>query len=166
MRSWAEWLYFNGRAGETQFYLTFLAGPKQSDGTRTAGVRLQLDRAGVRSSYSTQTHLDEAELLRSAPDLTIGSNRVRLNGLRYEITLDLPREKLAEAAQRLAARHACAAISFSKPSRDERSRRSLFTASEAGYQAMSCPSCRERSAAPWEWTANRPAGRRHRLSRS
>ncbi len=99
MRSWAEWLYFNGRAGETQFYLTFLAGPRQSDGTRTAGVRLQLDRAGVRSSYSTQTNLDEAELLRSAPDLTIGSNRVRLNGLRYHITLDLPREKTAGSGE-------------------------------------------------------------------
>ena len=92
MRSWAEWLYFNGRAGDAQFYLTFLAGPRQSDGTRIAGVRLQLDRAGVRSSYAARANLDEAELLRSAPDLTIGSNRVRLNGLRYEITLDLPRE--------------------------------------------------------------------------
>jgi hypothetical protein len=92
MRSWAEWLYFNGRAGEIQFYLTFLAGPKERDGTRGAGVRLQLDRAGVRSSYSMRTNLDEADLLRSAPDLTIGPNRVRLNGLRYEIALDLPRQ--------------------------------------------------------------------------
>ena len=26
--SWAEWLYFNGRAGSARFYLTFLAGPR------------------------------------------------------------------------------------------------------------------------------------------
>ena len=25
--SWAEWLYFNGRAGDTRFYLTFMVGP-------------------------------------------------------------------------------------------------------------------------------------------
>src|SRR5262245_52012410 len=26
--SWSEWLYFNGRAGTTRFYLTFIAGPR------------------------------------------------------------------------------------------------------------------------------------------
>jgi hypothetical protein len=92
MRSWAEWLYFNGRAGDNRFYLTFLAGPRERDGTRAAGVRLQLDRAGVRASYSMRANLNESELLRTAPDLTIGANRVSLNGLRYEIALDLPRE--------------------------------------------------------------------------
>ena len=95
MRSWAEWLYFNGRAGDNQFYLTFLAGPRERDGTRAAGVRLQLDRAGVRASYSMRANIDEAELLRSAPNLTIGPNRVQLNGLRYEIAIDLPREVTA-----------------------------------------------------------------------
>ena len=27
--SWAEWLYFNGRAGDARFYLTFMVGPTQ-----------------------------------------------------------------------------------------------------------------------------------------
>ena len=44
--SWAEWLYFNGQAGDTRFYLTFLVGPRGDDGRRAAGVRLQLDRGG------------------------------------------------------------------------------------------------------------------------
>ena len=34
--SWSEWLYFNGRTGDTRFYLTFLAGPRP----RFAGGRL------------------------------------------------------------------------------------------------------------------------------
>jgi hypothetical protein len=88
--SWAEWLYFNGRAGEHQFYLTFLVGPAKTNGKRDAGVRLQLDRGGIRSSYSARADVDEVELLKSAPDLTIGASRVRLEGMRYHITLDLP----------------------------------------------------------------------------
>ncbi len=89
--SWAEWLYFKGRAGEVQFYMTFLAGPRLPDGRRVAGVRFQLDRAGVTTSYGASTTVDEAELLRAAPDLTIGGASVRLEGLRYHVTLDLPR---------------------------------------------------------------------------
>jgi len=34
--SWAEWLYFNGRASGARFYLTFLVGPGQGDGRRGA----------------------------------------------------------------------------------------------------------------------------------
>ena len=90
--SWAEWLYFNGHAGDNRFYLTFLVGPKRAGGKRTAGVRLQLDRAGQRSSYSQRQEVNEADVLSSAPNLTIGSNRVRLDGMRYQITLDLPAE--------------------------------------------------------------------------
>ncbi|RPI53997.1 MAG: hypothetical protein EHM55_12100 [Acidobacteria bacterium] len=90
--SWAEWLYFNGRAGDNRFYLTFMVGPARAHGKRAAGVRLQLDRAGKRSSYSQQQEVNEAEVLSGAPDLTIGSSQVRLNGLRYHITLDLPSE--------------------------------------------------------------------------
>jgi hypothetical protein len=90
--SWAEWLYFNGRAGDNRFYLTFMAGPRQTDRTRIVQVRLQLDRAGTRSSFSLAASVNEAELLRDAPEMTIGSNRVRLNGLRYELTVDLARE--------------------------------------------------------------------------
>jgi hypothetical protein len=88
--SWAEWLYFKGRSGDLQFYATFLVGPRQVDGRRRAGVRLQLDRGGRQESYSAGDVVDEGELLRSAPDVTIGRNRVRLEGVRYHLTLDLP----------------------------------------------------------------------------
>ena len=90
--SWAEWLYFNGHAGGNSFYLTFMVGPRRPGGKRIAGVRLQLDRAGQRSSYSQTQEVNEADVLRSAPTLTIGSNRVRLDGMRYQIALDLPSE--------------------------------------------------------------------------
>src|SRR5688500_2669554 len=89
--SWAEWLSFNGHAGDTRFYLAFMVGPRRAGpacGTRRiAGVRLQLDRAGQRTSYSYTQEVDEAEVLRSAPNVTIGSNRVRLDGMRYQIAL-------------------------------------------------------------------------------
>jgi hypothetical protein len=93
--SWAEWLYFRGQSGEVQFYLTFLVGPKQPDGTRTAGVRLQLDRAGRLTSYAESAAISDADLLASAPDITIGRNRVRLEGMRYRLTLDLPERAAA-----------------------------------------------------------------------
>ena len=86
--SWAEWLYFNGRARDARFYLTFMVGPKQPDGSRSAGVRLQLDRGGHVENFSAPGRLTEADALR-APELTIGPNRVRLDGLRYVIDLDL-----------------------------------------------------------------------------
>jgi hypothetical protein len=86
--SWAEWLYFNGRARDARFYLTFMVGPKQPDGSRSAGVRLQLDRGGHVENFSAPGRLTEADALR-APELTIGANRVRLDGLRYVIDLDL-----------------------------------------------------------------------------
>ncbi len=89
-QSWAEWLYFKGQSGDTQFYLTFLVGPSRADGTRAAGVRLQLDRGGTMTSYAEGASIDEAAMLASAPDLTIGASRVRLVGMRYEIELDLP----------------------------------------------------------------------------
>ncbi len=92
--SWAEWLYFNGQAADTRFYLTFMVGPRRAGpdlGTRRiAGVRLQLDRAGTRTSYSQAQEVNEADILSSAPNLTIGANRVQLEGMRYRITLDLP----------------------------------------------------------------------------
>ena len=89
--SWAEWLYFKGRAGDVQFYMTFLAGPRQADGRRVAGVRFQLDRGGVTTSYAASEPIDEATLLGDAPNLTIAGARVRLEGMRYHVTLDLPR---------------------------------------------------------------------------
>ena len=88
--SWAEWLYFNGRAGEHRFYLTFLVGPEREGGTRVAGVQLQLDRGGVRASYSATEKVVSTDVLRTAPDLSIAANSVHLNGATYELTLDLP----------------------------------------------------------------------------
>jgi hypothetical protein len=86
--SWAEWLYFNGRTASARFYLTFLVGPRGGDGRRTAGVRLQLDRGRGVESFGAQASLDE-DAVSNAPDLTIGSSAVRLDGLRYRLRLDL-----------------------------------------------------------------------------
>ena len=91
--SWAEWLYFNGRASGVRFYVTFFIGPAHGPGRRDAGVRLQLERGGRLASYSEAAVIDEAALLEHAPDMTIGRSRVRLDGLRYELRLDLPAEK-------------------------------------------------------------------------
>jgi hypothetical protein len=90
--SWAEWLYFNGRSsdGRLRVYVTFLVGPRSRAGTRTAGVRLQLERDGKSTSYSDRAEIDEAALLQSAPDLDIAGNHVRLEGLTYRIALALP----------------------------------------------------------------------------
>jgi len=90
---WLEWLYFNGRATDARFYLTFLVGPRRPVGKRLAGVRLQLDRGGRLESYSDSAEIDEAQLLAEAPDLMIGSSRVRLEGLRYQVALDVPAER-------------------------------------------------------------------------
>ncbi len=87
--SWAEWLYFNGRAGDARFYLTFMVGPLQKDGLRSAGVRLQLDRDGRVENFSASGPISEADALK-APELTIAGNSVRLDGLRYVVSLDLP----------------------------------------------------------------------------
>jgi hypothetical protein len=89
--SWAEWLYFNGRAGTARFYITFLAGPVAEDGRRTAGVRLQLDRGQGVETFTGSQPITEAEALK-APDLTIGSSSVRLEGMRYHVHLDLAGE--------------------------------------------------------------------------
>lgn len=89
--TWAEWLYFNGRAGTTRFYLTFFVGPARGRGQRAAGVRLQLNRGGVQTTYTEGATVDAATILESAPDLTIGRSRVRLDRSRYVIELNLPR---------------------------------------------------------------------------
>ena len=98
--SWAEWLYFNGRARDARFYLTFMVGPKEPDGSRSAGVRLQFDRNGHVENFSAPGRLSQEDALR-APELTIGSNRVRLDGLRYVIDLDLRGEGGREARGRV-----------------------------------------------------------------
>ena len=86
--SWAEWLYFNGRTRDARFYLTFMVGPRLPDGRRAGGVRLQLDRNGQMESYGAATPLTDADV-DGAPNLTLGRNRVRLEGLKYIIDLDL-----------------------------------------------------------------------------
>jgi hypothetical protein len=88
--SWAEWLYFNGRARDVKLYLTFFFGPHDERGDRLAGVRLQLDRGGRITTYTDVAHVPEAALLSSAPDVDIGRCRVRLEGLRYRMPLSFP----------------------------------------------------------------------------
>src|SRR5690606_21158002 len=96
--SWAEWLYFNGRAAAAAtgspaarsalFYLTFLGRPRTPRGTRPAAVRLQLDRGGEIESYGASAELTDAQVER-APDFDIGGASVRLEGMQYRIQLDL-----------------------------------------------------------------------------
>jgi hypothetical protein len=95
--SWAEWLYFNGRSADDQgrnirFYLTFLVGASTQPGKRSAVVRLQLERDGIESNYSSTGEVDEETVLQGAPDIDIGNNHVRLAGLRYRIALALTAE--------------------------------------------------------------------------
>jgi hypothetical protein len=89
--SWAEWLYFNGRSGENRFYLTFMVGAARADGRRPAGVRLQLEHGGGRSSFSETGAITEDEV-RRAPDLAVSGSSVRLEGMRYRLTIDLPED--------------------------------------------------------------------------
>jgi hypothetical protein len=95
--SWAEWLYFNGRTadGRTRFYLTFMVGPgiPSRPGFRSAGVRLQLDRDGHTTNFSSREEVNAQQVLEAAPDLDIGASRARLEGPRYRITLRLTSER-------------------------------------------------------------------------
>jgi hypothetical protein len=90
--SWAEWLYFNGTANGSRFYLTFMSGPETAHEQRAVGVRLQLERAGRLTAYSARAQVGSHELIAAAPDLTFGGNTVRLAGTDYHITIDLPAE--------------------------------------------------------------------------
>jgi hypothetical protein len=92
--SWAEWLYFNGRSedGSVRFYATVLAGPETRPGWRGVGIRLQLERGGRMQSYATRAEVEGAGLLAGAPDIDVGRSRVRLQGQRYVLDLDLAGE--------------------------------------------------------------------------
>ena len=90
--SWAEWLYFNGRASDARFYLTFLVGPRLQNGRRSAVVRLQLERGGRTEDFGVAAELTDQETMR-APDLTVGTSSVRLEGMVYRIHLDLTNNK-------------------------------------------------------------------------
>jgi hypothetical protein len=93
--SWAEWLYFNGGSadGSVRFYLSFMTGGRVGRSERSAGVRLQLERNGKVEGFSRRAVIPEAALLAEAPNLDIGGGRVRLEGLRYHIVLDLDSER-------------------------------------------------------------------------
>jgi hypothetical protein len=86
--SWAEWLYFNGRARDARFYLTFMVGPRIKPDTRIASVRFQIERDGQMQSYGTAAEISEGDAAK-APDLSIGSSSVRLDGMVYKVHLDL-----------------------------------------------------------------------------
>ena len=66
--SWAEWLYFNGRAPNARFYLTFMVGPAnaRAPGHRSASVRLQLDRGGEMQNFTATASITEADALAGA----------------------------------------------------------------------------------------------------
>ena len=98
--SWTEWLYFNGQAGTTRFYVTFLVGPLRENGRRVAGVRLQLDHDGTVSTYGEAAEVDPADVLASAPELTIGRSRVRVDGDRYMVSFDLGSSQAARSVKR------------------------------------------------------------------
>jgi hypothetical protein len=94
-KSWAEWLYFNGRSpdGALRFYLTFLTTGPDASGKRPAFVRLQVNRNGERTNYFAADQVDTKALLERAPDLDIAENHVRLDAAgQYHITLALARE--------------------------------------------------------------------------
>jgi hypothetical protein len=86
--SWAEWLYFNGRSPSARFYFTMLVGPRTTEGKRSAGVRLQIERNGKMETFSANSEVTGADVS-TAPDLTIGANRVTLDGMTYRIHLDV-----------------------------------------------------------------------------
>ena len=128
--SWAEWLYFNGRAGATRFYLTFLAGPRLAVGGAALGVRLQLERGGTLTSYSDAAEVDDATAAgdRAGPDRR--AEQRALDGSEYRITIDLAgRVRRPRAARRRSSSARC---------RADRCRRSRCAAPAAGCPATSC----------------------------
>ena len=90
--SWAEWLYFNGTADDTRFYLTFVVGPRVAASRRRAAVHLQLERNGRTVHYFDREEIAEDALLAEAPDIRIGDSHVRLEGRRYRVKLALHAE--------------------------------------------------------------------------
>jgi hypothetical protein len=122
--SWVEWLYFDGQAGSTRFYLTFLVGPVRENGRRAAGVRLQLERAGRVENYGETAEIDANEVLATAPELTIGRSRIRLDGDRYVVSFDLRRDDRADSSQGPTRTSGRADGTVHPPSRGERRSRS------------------------------------------
>jgi hypothetical protein len=103
-RSWAEWLYFNGRTrdGRLRVYVTFLVGPRaDTPGNRHGTVRVQLARDDQSSNYSAHGDVSESLVLAGAPDLEIAGNRVKLEGRTYRMTLALDADRDASVTQLL-----------------------------------------------------------------
>ena len=128
--SWAEWLYFNGQAGDTRFYLTFLVGPLR-DGRPAGGRRAAA--AGSRrpvANYASAAAVIRSELLAAAPDSRSARNRVRLEAMRYR--------DLARPAGARPARTRVAGEIVLTPRPAARCRRSRSAAPAAGSPATSC----------------------------
>jgi len=70
-----------------------MTGPRSGASGRSAAVRLQLERDGRIENFARRAVIPEAALLAGALDLDIAGNRVRLEGLRYRIALDLASER-------------------------------------------------------------------------
>jgi len=62
-------------------------------------VRLQLDRAGQVTTYGEAARLDPDTVLATAPELTVGRSRVRIDGERYVVSFDLAGDSRAAAAR-------------------------------------------------------------------
>ena len=127
-KSWAEWLYFKGRSGDVQFYMTFLVGPAMDGVDAVRACACSSIAAATLTSLFGVGAVDEASLLRDAPDLTIGGARVRLEGMRYHITFDLPRPGAGAGREPLA-------TSSSTPLPVDRCRRSNCAGPAAGCRA-------------------------------
>ena len=156
-RSWAEWLYFNGRSGNTRFYLTFMVGPRTTGDRRAAGVRLQLEREGRIESYTGAAEIPEAAALR-APDLAIGGSSVQLRDLTYVVHLDL-----ASARGERVRGDITLAASPGKPRASRRDRRQQRLAHWLAWsRSRAAPSMALQAGGRRH--ASGPAGR-HRLSR-
>ena len=86
-RSWAEWLYFNGR-GRMRASISPSSSVHRSaktEGTQACGSA----RSRARSETTNESHPITNGAALAAPDLTIGASFVRLEGMQYRIHLDL-----------------------------------------------------------------------------
>ncbi len=157
--SWAEWLYFNGRSGDTRFYLTFLAGPRAAPGRRVLGVRLQLERGGPHDVLRgfVRGGRRGAARVGAGSDGRIEPSASRGPGLSHR----------ARSARRVEcpSRHRPTCRCAPRP--DDRSRRSSFAAPQAGSPVTRCRSCPVALEGSIRVDGQRHrSDRRYRLSRS
>ncbi len=128
--SWAEWLYFNGRSPEARFYLTFLAGPRAARwparGRRAAAARSRRPDGDVQRVRRGRRSRDRS---RARPTSRSAATASGCEGLRYQLTLDLPRRRRPPRRRRSVHRGR---------GRQARCRRSRSTAPAAGSPATWC----------------------------